>query len=192
MAEREQEKNRCPKMNTWYTQGSNGGWVEVLINHSKWKLDETRNVYRYEKNGNWAEVSASLDTTEGFWPTKLCIKGEIKEFIDHGWHDREGSMDYCEWQIDHPDGIKMDWWSSTWRLLVFALLVFACFSWPLYSLIGYCVLSYILIGYMLLSGELSGTGSIIGQTIGGIVIWLFSPLCLAFLILFFAIRLLIL
>lgn len=88
----------------------------------KWKLDEIRNVYRYEKNGSWAEVDASLDiTNEHFWPTKLCIKGELKESVDHGWHDREGSMDYCEWQVDHPDGMKLDLW--TWRLLVFALFL---------------------------------------------------------------------
>jgi len=189
MADRERElfETNRPKMNTWYTQGKNGGWIEVIpkpINHSKWILDETRNVYRYEKNGNWAEVSAALDTTEGFWPTKLCIKGEIKEFIDHGWYDREGSMDYCEWQVDHPDGMKMGWWGSTWRLLVFALLVFTCFSWPLYSFIGYCIFTYTVMGYLLLSGELSSVGSVRKQIISGFFLWLLSPIVFIFLLIF--------
>jgi hypothetical protein len=97
---------------------------------TKWKLDEIRNVLRYEKNGNWAEIDASLDPNGN--PTKLYINGKLTEFIDYGWMERERSMDYCEWQIDHPNGLALGWWGTIWRLcVIFLALTFIFFAFIL-------------------------------------------------------------
>jgi len=157
-------------------------WVEIVpkpINTSKWKL--VNNVYRYEKDGNWAEVDASLNN--GFIPTKLCIKGEVREYIDHGWHELENAMDYCEWQVEHPDGIHMGWWGVTWRFSVVVLLCSLCLWAPWHSFIVYCILCYTLMAYLLLSGQLSSVGSIQKQIISGFFLWLLSPIFVPFLIL---------
>lgn len=99
---------------------------------AKWKLNETRNVLRYEKNGNWAEIDASLDPDGNRYPTKLYINGELTEFVDYGWTEREHSMDYCEWQVDHPNGLALGWWGTTWRLcVIFLALIFIFFAFIL-------------------------------------------------------------
>lgn len=159
-----------------YTNHGNK-WVEKIPKpiKSKWKLDETRNVYRYEKDGSWAEVDASIDPDGDFYPTKLFIKGELKEFIDYGWAELQDSMDYCEWQVDHPDGFKVGWVGTICRLAIIATLATLFIYYPLQLVFVYCVLSYIVIGYMLIMGELT-------NPISGLFLWLLSPIYFAFII----------